>query len=261
MLSIPFNPYTWDITKQRVSSDVLSLDLKDETRKLIKIANLSDSVTVVIPIKSQTPSIDDQQYFTNNDNFRFHVIDVEYKNTLIMLEITPVEKSVDLFVYVRYGQRPTTKEHCLNVTVSTNGWCMWTRSAHGKKDGQPECSFNQLLPIKTLAKRPGKYFVGVQSHNRSETNSHKRKKRSCFGNRRHKRSCVEVKDPPPTPPQSKNVTLVPEYDSNTDKNYTLRVTLGSCVYWSEEHEMWTTDGCQVSHVIFPCLRTSCSFMI
>ncbi len=252
MLSIPFNPYVWDSTKQRVNSDVLALDLKDKAGKLIKVANLSDSVMVVIPLKPPTVTANTSQYFTNNNNLRFHEIDVEFGNTLVILEITPCEESTYLFVYMRYGQRPTTKEYDLNATVSSNSRCVWTLTAHGKKDGKTECSFNQSLPIKTLAKRPGKYFLGVQSFKRSVTNSHKRKKRSCFGNRREKRSCVEVKDPPPTPPQSKNVTVVPVYDSKTDQNYTLTVALGSCVYWSEEREMWITDGCQVSYVNFLC---------
>ena len=250
MLSIPFNPYTWDRTKQRVNSDVLALDLKDETRKLINVSNLSNSVVIVTPLKPQTLSLKTPQYFTNNDNLRFHEIDVEYKDTLIMLEITPNEAGINLLVYMRYGQRPTTQEHDLNATISNNGRCVWTPSAHDKTDGKTECSPNQYLPIETFAERPGKYFLGVQSYNRSFTNSHKRKKRSCFGNRRQKRSCVEVKDPPPTPPQSKNVTVVPLYDPETDQNYTLRVALGSCVYWSEEREIWTTDGCQVSHINF-----------
>ena len=103
-------------------------------------------------------------------------------------------------------------------------------------------------PIETLAKRPGKYFLGVQGYNRSERNSHEREKRSCFGNRRQKRSCAEVKDPPPTPAQSENITVVPVYNSKSDHNYTVRVALGNCVFWSEEREKWITDGCRVSAV-------------
>ena len=245
MLSIPFNPYTWDRTKERVNSDVLALDLKDETRKVIKAANLSSNIIILTPLETQTNSLETPQYFTNNDHLRFHEIDVEYENTLLKLEVTPHEPTVHLFVYLRYGQRPTTKEHDLNATVSQNVRCVWTSGVHDKNEGKTECSFNSLTPIETVAKQPGTYFLGVKSSNESVANSHKRQKRSCFGDRRQKRSCVEVKDPPPTPPQSKNVTVVPVYDSSTDNNYTLRVAQGSCVHWSEEREMWITDGCQV----------------
>ena len=265
MLSIPFNPYTWDSTKQRVKSDVLALDLKDDTRKLIKVSNLSDNVIIVTPLQNQTVSFENSRYFTQNDNLRFHVIDVEYENTLIMLEITPTEANTNLFVYLRYGQRPTTQEHDLNATVSKTEKCVWSAGTHGRKDGKTKCS--QLTsPIETLAKRPGKYFLGVQGYNRTGTNSHKREKRSCFGNRRQKRSCVEVKDPPPTPPQGENVTVVPVYDSKSDHNYTLRVAHGGCVFWSEEKEKWITEGCRVSskrslvksHLSLKNLISSCS---
>jgi len=245
MLSIPFNPYTWDSTMKRVKSNVLALDLKDNTSKLIKVSNLSDNVIIVTPLqKTRTVSF---EYFTQNENLRFHVIDVEYENSLIMLEVTPTEASTNLFVYLRYGQRPTTQEHDLNATVSKTEKCVWSQGVHGRKDGKTKCS--QLTsPIETLAKLPGKYFLGVQGYNRSGVNSHKREKRSCFGNRRQKRSCVEVKDPPPTPPQGRSVTVVPVYDSKWDQNYTLRVALGSCVFWSEEREKWITEGCRVSGV-------------
>jgi len=163
MLSIPFNPYTWDSAKQRVKSNFLALDLKDDTRKLIKVSNLSSNDIVVAPLKPQMVSLESPQYFTQNDNLRFHVIDVEYENTLIMLEITPTETNIDLYIYLRYGQRPTTQEHDLNATVNNNGRCVWTPTAHDKKSSKTECLFNHLEPIEALAMRPGKYFLGVKS--------------------------------------------------------------------------------------------------
>ena len=248
MLSIPFNPYTWDITQQRVNSDVLVLDFKDESRKLIKVANLLNDIIIVTPLKPQTNLLRKQLFFTKDDDLRFHEINVEHENTLLMLEITPHEQNMHLFVYMRYGQRPTTQEHDLNATVSNSERCVWTRSEHDRKEGKTECSSNRLTPIETFAHRPGKYFLGVRNYNAIVANSRKREKRSCFGSKRQKRSCVEVKDPPPTPLQGERVTVVPVYDSKTDQNYTLRVALGSCVHWSEEQEMWITDGCQVSYI-------------
>ena len=246
MLSIPFNPFTWDDTRKRVASDVLALDLKDDARKLIKVSDLSKDIVIVTPLKPDQISLQSPQYFTQNDILRFHQIDVEYENTLIMLEITPQDPSVSLFVYMRYGQRPTTQVHDLNATVSKKKTCIWTANEQ-VGGGKPKCSSNGFspVPIETVAGQPGRYFLGVQSYNTS-LSSLRRQKRSCFRNKRQKRSCVEVKDPPPTPPKSTNVTVVPVYDPVTAKNYTLWVALGSCVYWSEELEKWTTDGCRVS---------------
>lgn len=247
MLSIPFNPYTWDITRERVDSDILALDLKDDERKLIKVSGLPNDVLIVTPLKPQQISLQIPQYFTQNDNLGFHLIDVKYENTLIMVEITPTDESVTLFVYMRHSQRPTTQVYDFNATISKQETCIWW-NAQEKSFGGVECSSNRftVVPIETVARQPGRYFLGIQSYNTSVT-SLKRQKRSCFGNKRQKRSCVQVKDPPPTPPQSKNVSVVPVYDPTISRNYTMRVALGSCVFWSEKLQMWTTEGCQVSN--------------
>ena len=60
---------------------------------------------------------------------------------------------------------------------------------------------------------------------------------------------VGVKDPPPKGSLS---TVIPKYDPNTDVNYTLTITQSSCLYWSENIEKWTTEGCRVklNHSVF-----------
>ena len=245
MLSMSFNPYTWDSTKERVDSEVLFLDLKDNKSELLEVSSLPDDIVIVIPSKPRTlPK--ELWYFTTDDDLRFHEITVKYENTLIQVEVKPQEPTVLLFVYLRFGQRPTTQNYDLNATISQNGQCVWTASAHDKKERQPECSSNPPTPIATLARHPGKYFLGVKNYNATTTTPHRRKKRSCFTAGRQKRSCVEVKDPPPTLPMSKTASVTPAYDSKTDQNYTLRVTFGSCVYWSAKVEMWVTKGCRVS---------------
>ncbi|XP_067023241.1 polycystin-1-like protein 2 [Acropora muricata] len=245
MLSIPFNPFSWDATRNRVDSDIISLDLKDHARQLIEVSNLTKDVVISMPLKPQKVSLEIPQYFTGKDNLRFHQINVEYENTLIILEIKPEEKSTTLFVYLRFRNRPTIEVHDINATISKEETCIWT-TAHDSIRAKRQCFSHgrEVVPIKALAMQPGRYFLGVQNYN-SSSSSHIRRKRSCFGNRRQKRSCVEVKDPPPTPPRRKNVSVVPNYDPNVDKNYTLRVALGSCVYWSEREEKWTTAGCRV----------------
>ena len=287
MLSIPFNPYTWDVTRELVDSDILALDLKDDERKLIKVSGLPNDVLIVTPLKPQQISLQIPQYFTQNDNLRFHQIDVKYENTLIMVEMASTDESVTLFVYMRHSQRPTTQVYDLNATISKQETCIWW-NAQEKSFGRVKCSSNRFtaVPIETVARQPGRYFLGIQSYNTSVTSlkrqkrscfgnrrqkrscfgnrrqkrscfgnsrqkrscfGNSRQKRSCFGNRRQKRSCVQVKDSPPTPPQGKNVSLVPVYDPTISRNYTMRVALGSCVFWSEKLQMWTTEGCQVSN--------------
>ena len=47
------------------------------------------------------------------------------------------------------------------------------------------------------------------------------------------------------PPKGVHQTVVPQYDPRSDVNYTFTVTQSSCLYWSEDEEKWTSDGCKV----------------
>ena len=58
MLSIPFNPFTWDRTNERVHSDVLTLDLKDDKRKNVKVSQLSSDIFIKIPLKDQVNAVE-----------------------------------------------------------------------------------------------------------------------------------------------------------------------------------------------------------
>lgn len=246
MLSFCFKPYTWDVTKERVDSDLLSLKLKGEKNEQIKISNLSEDIIIVTPLTLLQNFTEKPWYFTRSDDLRIHVNNVKYENTLLMLDIKPQNPTVHLFAYLRFGHRPTVQDYELNTTISHNEKCVWILSTHGRSEGQTVCSLSPLAPIKMMARRPGKYFLGLKNYNATTNIAHKREKTSCFGGRRRKRSCIEVKDPPSIPAQSKNVSVIPVYDSTTDQNYTLKVSSGSCVYWSEKLEMWMASGCQVS---------------
>ena len=237
---MPFNPFTWDITRERVHSDVLTLEIKDDQGKTIKVSQLPSDVTMKISLEQPYSVIENSHLFIKKNDSRFHEIVVNYENTLIQLE---THAAVDLIIFIKFGSRPTINEHDLNGTVSRNEVCVWTR-IQGKIDWKRLCSRNGINPIQFLAQKAGRYFIEVRSHE-GFIKPHQRQKCSCFGHGRQKRSCNEVKSPPPTSSQNKNVSVVPAYDPSTDHNYTLRVALASCVYWSDDRQMWTTEGCQV----------------
>ena len=242
MLSIAFNPYTWDSTRERVNSYVISLDLKDDRQKVMEISELSSDIVIEMTPKSQNYPPQMPPFFTRNNSPRFHEIKVDYENTKVQLDIAPKDALANLVLYIKFGQRPTIREHDLNATISSYERCIWFKM-NESLEGKNGCYSNPLIEV--LAKRPGMYYLAVLIDS-NITRSQKRLKRSCFGQRRQRRACVDVKSPPPTPPQSKNASLVPVYDPSTDRNYTLRVTMGSCVYWSDTKQKWITDGCQVS---------------
>ena len=243
VFSMPFNPFRWDKTSKMVHSDVLTMELKDNKSNTVKVSELSSDVLVKLPLKEAGSPTKSQTFFVKSGTSRFHVIKSDFGNVSIQLEITPKDASVNLSFFMRYGHRPTNKEHDLNGTLFGNEWCIWTRM-QGENKRKRVCSSNRPAPIHIYAEKPGKYHIEVRN-DKSLMKRKYRQKRSCFGHGRERRSCVEVKDPPPTPPNGKYVTVVPVYDPNTDHNYTMRVSLGSCVYWSKERQMWTTEGCQV----------------
>jgi hypothetical protein len=64
-----------------------------------------------------------------------------------------------------------------------------------------------------------------------------------------KRGCVGVKDPPTTPAPTPLI-IIPLYNSSTDVNYTMSVSVTGCLYWSEKKSKWTSEGCKVLAIIF-----------
>lgn len=221
-----FNPFTWNQTSERVHSDVLTLQLKDDKRNTINISQLSSDICVKIPLKDTSSPEENTHLFTKDHSSRFHAIDVDYKDTFMQLEIAPEDPNIQLEVFMKFGSRPTIQEHDLNGTVSRNKWCIWRMQ--GETEAERVCAANRMNPIQFFAQKPGKYYVEV---------------RFVTSDKRRTRSGVT----PPTPPQSKTATVVPEYDPSTDQKYSMRVALGSCVYWSDEWQTWTTEGCQVRH--------------
>ena len=248
MLSLPFNPFTWDVTSKGVNSDVLTLDLKDDGRRLIEASNLSSGILITIPLRSLKDFPETPHFFTTADGFRYHVIVVVYENTLIQVYLRPNDETVNLLFYLRYNHRPTSEVYDFNGTVSRNAKCVWRPTAHDKiRETEKECTSVDDAPIQMLVNQRGRYFLSVQSSNNTLKDP-TRKRRSCSVNGRQKRSCVEVKDSPPTPDRSRNETVIPDYNPINDKNYTMRVALGSCVYWSVKRNMWTADGCEVRKI-------------
>ena len=97
-----------------------------------------------------------------------------------------------------------------------------------------------------MVKPSGRCFQTAEVNKTEKAQS--RESRSCGGKgSRQKRSCIGVKDPPTTPPPSPRI-IIPEYNSSTDVNYTMSVTVTSCLYWSEKKQVWTNEGCSVGWV-------------
>ena len=245
MVSMQFNPFTWGNRSRNIHSKVFTLDLKDANRKTVEVSQLPSDILIKIPLNSAGAAKKKQLYFINNMTSSFHEINVAFPYSLIQLEIKPMDAAVNLVIFMRFGHRPTIQEHDLNGTVSSNEWCIWRR-VREKYEWEKRTSPNSSgqAPIQVFTQKPGKYYVEVRSHE-GLIKPNQRKQRTRYGHGTPKVSCVDVKDPPPTPSKGKKGIVVPEYDPRTDTNYTMQATLVSCVYWSYRRKIWTTEGCKV----------------
>ena len=92
--------------------------------------------------------------------------------------------------------------------------------------------------------------------NMAETDYRRRRSVSCEGEgRRVRRSCVIIPPAPPKPTDPPRVVhfQVPDtlgfdgkfFFPNQTPNYNLSMFESSCLYWHEENETWTGEGCKV----------------
>ena len=153
--------------------------------------------------------------------------------TCISLQIKPTGSTV-FQVFVRYGQRPTVTEYDAERKVP-DGTC--SLNSQRRCD---DAAYGFLLVDSVLGK-PGSYYIGILYDKSEQERMRKRKRRSCFGKHRQKRSCVEFKELP----KPENITLIPVYDPKTDANYSMNIEEEKCLFWNRKAEKWQSDGCKV----------------
>ena len=140
-------------------------------------------------------------------------------------------------VFVRYGQRPTVTEYDATKKIPDESWCsLISQNSHGNCSGE---AYDMVL-LHEVINKPGPYFIGVLYEENNE-GPQRRKKRSCFGQGRQRRSCVEFKEPP----KPENITVKPVFDPRTDRNYTMSVQEEACLFWDSIEERWLSRGCRV----------------
>ena len=149
------------------------------------------------------------------------------------LQVKPTG-SIVFRVFVRHGQRPTVTEYDAERKVP-DGRC----SLSSLKNCD-DAAYDFLL-VDSMLGKSGSYYIGILYDNSEQERMRKRKRRSCFGKRRWKRSCVEFKELP----KPENVTLIPVYDPKTDVNYSINVEEEECLFWNRKVERWQSNGCKV----------------
>ena len=243
MINYNFNPYTTHHSSSRVTSNVVSLVLKDDNGEVLHVTDLLSEIHINIPTSEhdQGGTASQKDDFLNPGTIQYHVITVHEANTTLKLSMT-MKKPVAISAFIKFGKHPnqTSYDEVIDITEE-NGFR--TMALGCKSSGK--CSYDILISCNAS----GKYYIGLLGREENRT-VHSRVKRSLLSERASKEKCVKFKDPPPTlTPPAESTILVPQYDPDSSVNYSLLVNTIWCVYWSQTEERWTNEGCKVTDLI------------
>lgn len=246
MMVFHFNPYAYDSSSKSLTSNVCSFDLKPVGKKTIDVANLTEDIIVTIPeISNRTNQASSADTFLKPYKMKIRSLYAEQVGIPVTLAMQARGDAAVIEVFVKFGTEPSPEEFDRNFTVVLNPSCQES-SEHKPKERKPEKPEKMCEPeVLNVTVYPTKLtlvYFGLLYLEEKDYVAHDRRKRSCFGSRREKRSCVGFKDPPA---KGYNKTVVPQYDPTTDVNYKMSIRQSNCLYWSVNQKRWTSDGCKV----------------
>ena len=108
-----FNPFTWDATSASVKSHVLSLVLKDQDGKLLKVENSEKEVELKIKRDARPEPKDAKESFfakpSKNGKMKYHKIDLPHATgNALRLRVSWVKTSAWLLLF----RRPSSFRSC-----------------------------------------------------------------------------------------------------------------------------------------------------
>lgn len=239
MMIFDINPYAYDPSSDSLKSSVCGFELKHEGKETLKVANLTEDIAIMIPTTSNssdqaTPS----DTFLQPYKMTIRSFYAEQVGVPVTLTIEAQRDAAVIEVFVRFGSEPSPREFDRNYTIFLNPSCSGSSESKRNEDKCKSEAFN----VKIFPPEPSLIYFGLLYLEEKNYADHDRRKRSCLGSGREKRSCVGFKDPPP---KGYNKTVVPQYDPRTDISYKMSISQSNCLYWSVNQERWTSDGCKV----------------
>lgn len=246
-----------------VTSWVIDVVLQTEDKRNLNVSDLRKPVHLYIPQNSGNGSPADVtkntvQYFVKpsydiyeSKLIQYHKINIPDQGDVVSVKLHPEKHATPLRVYVSSSDFPTPTEHNFSIVLpckkeerkcNKDPYVFSFNTSHTGNTGIHYIGIHYYVNITydVMFQDEGKLITmngSVQERPRRSIDCDSR-------SRRHKRSCIGVKDPPP-PPTPVPIVLRSEYNVSTDLNYTLSVNIGSCFYWSEVKELWTDEGCKV----------------
>lgn len=253
-MTLQVNPYWWTNRSGDIKSSVLSLDLKKQDGSRLNISGLSHPIELFIPEENQTEEVKNDtkgilfvKPYNDNSDIRYHKIEIENEFESAFVKIRPENDSI-FDVFVSSGTvKPTPENYTFRAKIPDYSSCRDYEAGTGYFNCAKDPYVFSLSS--DITGDIGVHFIGIRLAlgvtGRRTRSQRSRIPRSCKDSHgRQKRSCVGVKDPPTTPPPTPG-TIVPQYNERTDVNYTMSVTMRSCLYWSEKKQDWTSEGCKV----------------
>lgn len=257
MLIFKYNPFYWDNTAKNITSAVIDLSIKRNGTE-IHISDLKEPFELFIPLKTQSVRRTFNTFFVKPsetfENIRYHEISIPSEGTVAIIDIVPSGNNL-LEVFISAGIRPTPENYSFNSQIPHYGNC---GNSVSETILDQQCSPYRLLISSSLTGKTGVYYIAILFRRNYSNKGRKAKETDTEGDFlvkrqlpspskdtgvRKKRFCVDVKDPPTTPPPILN-TVNSAYILN-DVNYTMSVSISSCLYWSKQDRKWTSKGCKV----------------
>ena len=92
MLTVPFNPYTWDKTADKVRSYVVSLQLKDNKGSAVTVDNLKSKIHIAIPRRANNKSDtwEGDKFFikpSKEGKMQHHVVNVDLDGSSMKIKV------------------------------------------------------------------------------------------------------------------------------------------------------------------------------
>lgn len=272
MLVLKKNPFNWEMSSSAVRSSVTDFSLKNTKGKPLNVSGLQTPIELNLPIKAHNEDKKVTRKFfikpsEDFENMRYHEIHIASPQVTVFLHIKPTGNKT-LEVYVGHEKRPNPKIKTgyFNKTIPDYSSCL-NYSHHG---GISNCTSDPNLLVLTshITGTIGKHYVGIRYRKEPNETTLKtleiirvlaRERRNganvdCTShNGRTKRSCIGVKPAPTTPPPTPK-DVIPLFNDSVDVNYTFTSSVASCVYWEDDREIWTSEGCEVRGTCFLCMH-------
>ena len=193
MRAVDFNPSSWDSSSKKIKSSVISLDFESRNEKKINVSNLDNDIEIFIPISSlaRNTSNATEHYFLKPNRMFFHSYYAELADVPVSIRIGLSAEGTDIKLFVKFGSKPTIEHFDHNFTVLFKSKC---RKQVDYQQNRSTCVLEDLS-VKIVPNKPSLLYVGLLLLDANNFTDHTRKRRSCFGNGRERRSCVGVKDP------------------------------------------------------------------